>query len=322
MTLMLLIFYFAHRSFSEENYKLSIYAGLLLLLLATVHLFDVITVAVVLAGWFFYLCITKKHWLWKPFLQITIIGLITLPGIAYYYWVFFMNSAYKAWNTLNQTTTPGLLAIISGFGLIFFFALFFIWHKRKEYFKKNQAYSFLIVWVIINFLLIYLPINVQRRFLLGLHIPLSILAAIALTDIIIPYFHKIYSLQRMVIATLLILFCSATTIYLLALQIHQLHQEPDDLYANTKYLTKQEYAALLWLDENTANDEVIISPYYLSNYIPAISGNKVYCGHWAQTIDFDNKCAQVTAFYEGDYEFTEDYYYFNKKISSWEKILR
>ena len=35
----------------------------------------------------------------------------------------------------------------------------------------------------------------------------------------------------------------------------------------------------------------------LSNYIPRISGNRVYSGHWAQTIDFSKKNTLVNKSY-------------------------
>ena len=311
--LILWVFYFTIKSLNKSNIKFSVYAGLLLLLLTTVHLFDTITVAFIITGWFVYLQIIKQKWSWNDFSKLTIIGTITLPAIGYYFWVFFMNTAYKEWNSLNLTTTPNLIEIISGFGLIFFFSLIYIWNERKNIFKKENKQYFLVIWIVLNFILIYLPINVQRRFIMGLHIPLAILSAIAIQKYVIPYIRKHIKINKVTIYVLIILISSATTIYLLASQISNLHIVPDSDYGNRKYLTNEEYNAIKWLDENTNNEEIIIAPYYLSNYIPAMSGNKVYCGHWAQTINFKEKCKQVELFYNKTYKFNENYYYFDKK---------
>lgn len=318
--MILMVFYFSVRALKENSTKQSIYAGLTLFLLTLIHIFDTITITFVLVGWFLYNQYINKKWSWKEFSKLTIIGAITLPAIGYYFWVFFMNSAYKEWNSLNLTITPNLIEVISGFGLIFFFAAIYIWNKRKELFKKSDPKQFLIIWIVLNFILIYLPINVQRRFIMGLHIPLSILAAIGIYKYIVPYLQKNLKIKKIILYVLIILICSTTTIYLTVSQIEKLHTNGSSDYSNTKYLTNDEYKALTWLEENTNNNDVIVAPYYLSNYIPAVSGNKVYCGHWAQTINFEERCAEIKDFYQGNFTFEEKYYYYNKETKQFDKM--
>lgn len=320
-SLLLLIFYFALRSFNENKITYSIYAGLLSLLLATIHIFDTITMTVVLVGWFTYRQITHKKWSWQDFKKLSIIGSITVPAILYYAWVFFMNPSYKEWNTLNQTVTPGPLAIISGFGLIFFLTIIWIIAHKKEFFKKETPTLFLALWSVLNIILIYLPINVQRRFLLGLHIPLSILGTLAFVQLAVPYLQKKAALQKISYYFLYVLFSLITTTYLLTTTMQGMHTQATSIYGNDPYLSIQEYQALQWIDKNIPNEEVIIAPYHLSNYIPAITGNKVYCGHWAQTINFEEKCQEVKDFYEGKYTFSEKYWYVDVETFEVQEIV-
>ena len=319
-TLLILIFYFTMRSLDEDQMRYAFYAGGLSFLLATIHIFDTVTMAVVISGWFIYRQIAKKRWSWHEFTKIAIIGVMTLPAVAYYFWVFFLNPAYKDWNSLNQTVTPNILALISGFGLIIFFAAILLIKRRKDFFKKTTPIIFLMVWSILNLILVYLPINVQRRFLLGLHIPLSILAAIALVEIIVPYMQQKLAWQKTTYYGIILLLCAATTIYLLITQIMGLHDPQTSEYSNVKYLSTNDYQALQWLDEHTNDSDIIVAPYYLSNYIPAVSGNKVYCGHWAQTINFTEKCEQVKLFYEGNNSFPQSYYFMNPQTGEFTHV--
>lgn len=293
MTLLLLIFLKAKKAFEQKDTKSAAVAGALGLLLSTIHLFDVVTMAAVLTVWFAVRRFNDGKWDWQEFKQLAVIGAITAPGVLYYAGVFLLNPAYAAWNSLNQTTTPPLYSILSGIGLIAILAVIAIWKRGLE---KKSPYLFMTIWTITTMVLIYLPFNVQRRFLLGVHIPLSILAASALTTDIAPLVKKQW--RTALVATLIIL-AAATTIYVTMLHVTQLHEMTGDDYSNVKYLTTSEYDALIWLDANTDDNDVVLAPLALSNHIPAVSGNKVYVGHWAQTIDYEQKKAQADFFYTG-----------------------
>lgn len=318
LILLMLIFVFALRAFESKKTKDAVVAGILGLLLSLIHLFDIVTIAAVLFFWFIFRQIKLKKWSWTEFKNISIIGAITAPGVIYYAWVFLFNPAYAEWNALNQTMTPPIQRIISGFGLLFLFALIYIWIKRKEIFgnyelRKTRRIEipfehFLVVWVVVGFILIYLPINVQARFLLGLQIPLALLMGIALFNLLKVGQTSISKKNKhiekkentffkyLVIAVILILSVP-TSVYLTINHIHELHDPLVGRFNNVKYLSHNEIDALNWINENTDNEDVIFAPHKISNYIPAITGNKIYSGHWAQTIDFENKYAIVQSTY-------------------------
>ena len=70
-----------------------------------------------------------------------------------------------------------------------------------------------------------------------------------------------------------------------------------DDYTIPYFLDKSELEAMQWLEANTNRKDVVLSSYGVGNYIPRISGNKVFLGHWAQTIDFQDKKALAVKFY-------------------------
>lgn len=290
--LLLAIFIKGKQAIEEDNTKAAVWAGLLGLLLGFIHLFDIITMAAILTVWATHHAIKSKRWNLKTIKPLAIIGSITLPSVIYNIWVFFFHDTYKEWNALNQTITPGVIYIISGLGIPLFLAVYAMATTKK----KQQGKQQLSLWLITTFILIYLPINVQRRFLLGITIPIAILAAIAITKIDKRYLKKPWRVPAMIA---IITLASITTIATFVGQVQGLHDNYTDDYTNVKYLSNDEYDALQWLEANTEDEAVIMAPLALSNHIPAVSGNKVYVGHWAQTINYEEKKAYATFFYSG-----------------------
>lgn len=301
LILLLLTLLFGIKALESKGIKYSIIAGIFGFVLSLVHLFDIITSTVVLVGWFLFRQLKAKSWNWIEFRNLAIIGLIMAPGVIYYAWVFIFNSAYAEWNSLNQTITPPLIRVISGFGLVFFLALIPIWVEKKKLWNEKinnenmRAIFLLVIWGLLNFILIYFPMNVQRRFIFGLHIPLCILSAIAIIKYVLPIIKNKKLQIPFLVIILLISF--ATTIMLTVTQINNLHSNQTDDFSNIKYLSSSENNILDWLDQNTINSDVILAPDRLSNFIPAVSGNRIYSGHWAQTINYDSKKEIVNKVY-------------------------
>ncbi|KHO46589.1 MAG: hypothetical protein QS98_C0002G0037 [archaeon GW2011_AR3] len=299
LALLMLVLLYGIKSFEQNSAKHAITAGLLGLALSLIHLFDVITFAIVLAVWFAYRQLRLGKWSWPDFWKLSLIGAITAPGVIYYAWVFIFNPAYAAWNSANDTLTPPIVRVISGFGLVFFLAVVYYFLNGQNLLKREKAIApeaFLAVWSIVGFILIYAPINVQRRFILGLQIPLAILAAIALARHLPNYLPKAKHVAISVIIVIIAISIS-TNIYLTYNQVKNLHSQTVGEFQNVKYLSSEEVDALKWIDENVDNSAVILAPHKISNFIPAATGNKIYSGHWAQTIDFAEKYKDVQKVY-------------------------
>ena len=97
---------------------------------------------------------------------------------------------------------------------------------------------------------------------------------------------------------------SITNIFWLVKTTEALKQDqtPETIYGNYKYLSDNEVEALNWLKDNTKK-ETVLSNRHIGNYIPRMSGNKVFIGHWAQTIKFEQKIEIVNNFFNQDNEY-------------------
>ncbi|MCJ7797876.1 MAG: hypothetical protein MUQ56_14135, partial [Thermoleophilia bacterium] len=83
-----------------------------------------------------------------------------------------------------------------------------------------------------------------------------------------------------------------TNIYLLAWRFLDLsrHNYPF-------YLTRDDVAALTWLESNAHSDDVVLSSLTIGQYVPAWTGANAFLGHWAETLDFFGKSKAVALYY-------------------------
>jgi hypothetical protein len=160
-------------------------------------------------------------------------------------------------------------------------------------------------WFLTGALLNYIPTDFQIHMLNTWQIPMMILAAIGLCDLIAPTVARwklgIRSLgfgsgrrTERLLVVVFVLAVLPTNLYLWAWRFVDLarHDYPF-------YLYRDDVAALDWLRENTSPDAVVLSSLTIGQYVPAISDNTAFLAHWAQTVDFYDKQERVEQFFDG-----------------------
>ncbi len=294
-----------------EEKKHLILIILLTLLLGFIHLFDVITLGLMFGLYMLWLLYKKKENL-KNILKYNLIyALCILPAFIYTYYLYSFNPYFIAWNAQNVLDTPKLLHVIFGYFIPLIFAVIYFFHKKQ---KLKDIEVLLYSWIISGFILLYSPLNIQRRFLEGLFIPIMILGALGFIHVVLPYSEKMLKRVRIkkgrIITIILVcLLISPTSFYwLYRVYTNVKHDIQVSEYSIPYYLTQDELEALEWLDQNTENEDIVISAYGIGNYIPRMSGNRVFLGHWAQTIDYENKKELVRDFYSGNYDYVLELY--------------
>jgi hypothetical protein len=138
-----------------------------------------------------------------------------------------------------------------------------------------------------------MPISFQRRLVEGMHVPLAILAAIGffwVTDT----FKKINWKAAFAVFFLLTV---PNSINVLQVDMNYLHENVHKR-SMAGYLDNGIIEAMKWLKSNTKRDAVVLSDYETGNYIPALSGNKVFIGHSPETLNFSEKLAAVKMFFQ------------------------
>lgn len=294
----------------------SLPAGLLSLVLINFHPFTFISVFFILFSYFIFL-------LWKSkndalfFIKYGFIaGAIALPSVFYHISMFYTPWwQNQTWN--SGTVTPFFLAIIAGYGVMLYFifrSLQLSFGKKIEIHKEN----FLLVWLLSQFVLVFMPVSVQGRFLEGYWLVLVIAGSYSLTlflkkkDWIIK--SKIYA------AGLFIAVFSLSFILLIVLDLKNIL-----LRGNLIYIKKDAVAAMRGLKNIAGRDDLVLADIYNSSVIPGIAVRRVFVGHGVETIDYDRKYKILKQFMASGDEKERELILRNNKIAylfydgSWKK---
>ena len=216
-----------------------------------------------------------------------------VPVAVYYVITVAYNPAMALWNTQNMTSAPTPLELIIGFGLPLLVALPEIYRAILRF--ERDGDRLMLLWLAAIIVTIYLPINVQRRFMVGMMIPLAYFVTRAIEDVWLP---RIGRRWRPAVASVFIPFIAISQILMLFLPV---------LPAITGYpqaavgiFLEYDYAqAYNWLDARTSTTDVILASPLASAWIPAWVGSRVVYGHPYETLDAEAKKQQVLDWYGG-----------------------
>jgi len=267
--------------------KEAVLAALSSLLLGAIQPFCVVTVYSVLGGYFF-LCLLKDRRLpWPEILRGVVAGAATAPLIAYDYYVYTFNPVLHAWSEQNVTPSPPLWKYAIAYGFILALA---VGGAVLAIRRRSKADFFLLAWVMINGLLSYTPFSLQRRLVTGLHVPLCVLAAMALSRYVLPRFSPA---RRTLILGALIVLTMPSNLFVLMASLAGAAQHDSRLY-----LYRDEAEAMTWLEESTQPTDIILASPEMGLFIPAWAGNRVLYGHPFETIEAEKKRALAETFYQ------------------------
>jgi uncharacterized membrane protein len=90
-----------------------------------------------------------------------------------------------------------------------------------------------------------------------------------------------------------LVFMSLSNIYLLAdVAITAGFRQPYPFFR-----TQEEVAALEWLRDNTEGDDLVLASYETGNYVASRAGNPVVLGHWAETVNWEQRVEEIGHFF-------------------------
>lgn len=282
-----------------RNAVLAGIANLLLGLAYPFLLYIVIVTAVLLYS---YLLWQQRRFLWRTGWQIALLFLIPAPLYLHFVTILYNNPIFRIWDAQAGTPSPPWPHYLVAFGPMLLLALL-LWWKRPS---TRPHFAVLYCWIIAVVLLVYAPLNPQRRFVQGIHVALAILSAAALVDLLLPRLQRTAVWQRIIanprytttkltrfILLLLLLFLSFSNLLLLADASRIAALTRPDLF----FRPLDELDAAHWLDANTPDTAVVLGSYQTGNFIPAYAGNRTVLGHWAETAHITAKETAVAQFF-------------------------
>ncbi|MBU1130895.1 hypothetical protein KJ840_02070 [Patescibacteria group bacterium] len=277
---LLLIFWWTIARLTSAKYTEAAAIGLIGGFLGFIHPYDIVIIFSVLLVWFAVKTVQKKEWFWPVFLKLIIVLFISFLPIGYFFLLKYFSPGFAGWAIQNITLSPRIYNYMIGYGLIFILFLFGVYPAWKS---RNRYFNFLAIWAIVSWLLLYAPLQSQRRLGNGLHMPMVILAIFGLVVILNKlkqlWLFKIVNKQYIIKTTailILVFLAISSNLFLIGAEF---------FYHALKgfYITQNEKEAIIWFKDNLKTTEVILSKNTIGSIIPAISGRYVYLGHGHQT---------------------------------------
>jgi hypothetical protein len=221
--------------------------------------------------------------------------------LLYQYWAMTRNPAMAGWLAQNVTDAPPLVDFVLGYGLVGLLALPGLVYIIRQGREATPGQWLVVLWTVAAVALVYLPSELQRRMIHGLHLPLSILAAIGLGWSLTT--SRLTAGYQRLVTLVVIILGALGTLAIWMLPLISLFQSPETSIAvPLLFLRQEEVAAFEWLREQTGPDEVILASPRLGMFVPGQTGARVFYGHPFETLEAETKRAQVEAFYEGKLE--------------------
>ncbi len=170
----------------------------------------------------------------------------------------------------------------------------------------SEQFDFLFAWVVVVFILLYAPLNMQRRFVEGLQVPLSMLAAVGLMQVVMPWaqqtrlFQRLatrrrYTLDgfaRLAVVMFLLLMSAANLVVVVQLSFQSAVAQSSAFFRSAS-----EIEAVDWLRDHAAQSDVTLAAYWTGAIIPARAGSAVFVGQRYETIHFEDKMNRVEQFF-------------------------
>ncbi len=220
---------------------------------------------------------------------------VIIPAISvavYYMLTVIYNPAMAEWNQQNVTMSPPPLLLVLGFGIPLLVALPGIYRAIRR-FERDGDRLFLL-WVAAAVIAMYLPLNVQRRFAVGLMIPIGYFATRAIEDVWLPHINRRW--RAYVFAVFIPMIAISQVLMLFLPVLPAIVGEPQRVVG---IFLERDYAIVYdnWLSQHTSSDDVVLASPLASVWIPGWAGARVVYGHPYETLDAAAKQQAVVDWY-------------------------
>ena len=210
-------------------------------------------------------------------------GFGAAPVVAYDVWAVTANPSLAGWNRQNLTPSPSLLETGLAFLPLLALAVPVLWSRVSW---KNPAVRFLVIWGATNLVLLYAPFGLQRRLVLGLYLPLVVLAGMGAS--------VLARWRKWLPTAVLLLTLPSHLVVIGAGLAAALTQDP------RLVLTVDEVAAYRWMEASLPPNALVLAGVRAGNRIPAFADVRVLYGHPFETPSAASERAWVEAAYAWD----------------------
>ncbi len=288
----------------ERRMRYAVFAGLCGLILGNVHTYDVITLISVWTAYLLVRAAQQRRFDAQSWLRGIVAGGLACVSSAQMLYLVRADDAFGK-RVAVETLSPPFMHYVLGYGLLVPLAIFGARRLILDARSRSAAEPvqdtasgplFLIVWAVVNVAVAYLPVAFQRKMLMGAHLPIAMLAGVALVQLA-PALRPLGRFATVGVVGLL----SLTNWRFLARDIHNFQSNSGQSGIQRPYLYQGEIAALEWIREHTpegtrvqplpwiridAANKVSFIDTTVACLTPGLTGRPVNAGHWGETPNF------------------------------------
>jgi len=211
----------------------------------------------------------------RPIFLSALAGIMSLPALGYQVYLYRTEEVFRL-RANTPAPSPPIWSYFLGYGVVFIGAAFGLPRALKA-----RTHLLVAVWAVVGFLLPYLPFAQQRKLVMGLHIPLCLLTVIALWLLA----DRLSWRNARALGIVFIILSAIGNLHFIRRDIRWM-EDNRTAPGFRLFLSNSEMRGLRWLRENASPSETIFAPPGVALYIPAITGRRVYYGHWSETPNY------------------------------------
>jgi hypothetical protein len=273
-------------------------AGLLGFLVGNFHSYDVITVAAVWAVYLLATGLAARRAPVPELRQAALAGLIGLPSVLYQYYLLHADPVFQA-RAAVPTPSPAPQYYLLGYGLLVPLAAVGGWRLLRSDGERRPAAFFPVVWAVVGLAVAYLPTAFQRKLAEGLHLPVALLAALG--AVWLGAWLAGRTKRAWVLPALLLLLTTPSNVRFVARDGNRAVQENvGSTGLHPVFWPREEMEAIGRLHGWVPSAALVQAVPWTSCLIPAMSGRRVWAGHWGETPDFGHKFGAVLHFFDSN----------------------
>ncbi|GAB4476468.1 MAG: hypothetical protein Kow00124_18590 [Anaerolineae bacterium] len=285
--LLLLGWWLLLRALDDGRWGRAAGAGLAWLGMTAIVPFYGALLGVLIAAWLLALWIAGRRFPGGALRMAALAGALPALALIYYAWLFTTDPVMAAWSAQNRLPSPPVIDYLLAFGPLIAPGLPAAAALLRQ--RLTPRAALLITWPVTAAVLVYLPINVQRRLLEGVIVPLAILAALGAA--------RLLERHRAVwTAALALLFAALLPSALILLTGGVMAAATP---APPIFHPADELAALDYLRLNAPPGSLVLATHESGNILPAYAPVRVYVGHGPETANSAVKDAIALTFFHG-----------------------
>ncbi len=281
---------------TQAKVKWTLVSGVLASVLFSFHPFHIFTIGLILiAHAVSLLMLNHKHhssiWWMLP-----LWGACALPGAGYQLWLQWGDEVLQARSLQSKTPTPSFATVYLSFAALWVFGLV---GARRLWKTHREAGLFLLVWGVVQTLALFAPIQINRRFVMGLQIDLALLATVGWyvifygvkqhTTGFLKRTNWLLVIWRHAVGPAVAIFIFGFSSIVAFMTYLRAPADIPDLL----YMPEAQKKAYEWIEQNSAEDDVVVALGWPAILLPGETGRSTYTAHWHETLRWEEKYAEV-----------------------------